>query len=334
MLKLRGRAKKLAIGSIVVLALAVATWAVIAAIRGFSWVFLPRIGLLHITLIFAYSIGTSASYVLVVRTLVRGAGYSAGFKECYLSLTASQGINYIIPLNTGLPARVYLYKRLINVPLSSGAALTGLEALLGLVLTAFIAAWGFFFVLDSFAKALLSMALVLTAIAVIGLSLFLLKTQPFVDDDMREGSKPGIRIRIRRFVVETRSGLAHVSKKSLALALFFMFLNGLFGALRLNLVIQTMGIHLNVWLVFTLICMSVTAGNLSLIPLGLGVRDVSLTILLMAVGVDRPQALSLVLIQRLFNPGWPLLLGIISLYILGIRRLIKNDNAGLCKGEA
>jgi uncharacterized protein (TIRG00374 family) len=71
---------------------------------------------------------------------------------------------------------------------------------------------------------------------------------------------------------------------------------------------------------------SITAGNLSMIPMGLGVRDASLTLLLVQLGVPNEIALSVTVIQRLFAPGWPLLLGLISANILGISEMTKRSD--------
>jgi uncharacterized protein (TIRG00374 family) len=68
---------------------------------------------------------------------------------------------------------------------------------------------------------------------------------------------------------------------------------------------------------------SVTAGNLSMIPMGLGVRDASFTVLLAQLGVPNEIALSVAVIQRLFSPGWPLLLGLISTNVLGVSEIVQ-----------
>ncbi len=79
------------------------------------------------------------------------------------------------------------------------------------------------------------------------------------------------------------------------------------------------------WLaVLAALTISITAGNLSMIPMGLGVRDASLTLLLRQLGAPDEVALSTAVIQRLFAPGLPLLLGLISANILGISEMVKR----------
>ena len=63
-----------------------------------------------------------------------------------------------------------------------------------------------------------------------------------------------------------------------------------------------------------------------MIPMGLGIRDVTFTWLLVQVGVPTEIALSAAVIQRIFAPGWPLLLGVISANILGVSEIINRYN--------
>jgi uncharacterized protein (TIRG00374 family) len=71
-----------------------------------------------------------------------------------------------------------------------------------------------------------------------------------------------------------------------------------------------------------------TLGSLSLLPMGLGVRDATLVALFVQAGADRDVAIAVAALERLLSTGVPLLLGILSAQILGLRAITKNSPGG------
>jgi uncharacterized protein (TIRG00374 family) len=61
-----------------------------------------------------------------------------------------------------------------------------------------------------------------------------------------------------------------------------------------------------------------TLGSLSLLPMGLGVRDATLVALFVQAGADRDVAIAVAALDRLLSTGVPLLLGLLSAQILGL----------------
>jgi uncharacterized protein (TIRG00374 family) len=61
-----------------------------------------------------------------------------------------------------------------------------------------------------------------------------------------------------------------------------------------------------------------TLGSLSLLPMGLGVRDAALVTLFVQAGADRDVAIAVAALDRLLSTGVPLLLGLLSAQILGL----------------
>jgi SAM-dependent methyltransferase len=68
-----------------------------------------------------------------------------------------------------------------------------------------------------------------------------------------------------------------------------------------------------------------TLGSLSLLPMGLGVRDATLVALFVQAGADRDVAIAVAAFDRLLSTGVPLLLGILSAQILGLRAIPKPE---------
>jgi uncharacterized protein (TIRG00374 family) len=100
-------------------------------------------------------------------------------------------------------------------------------------------------------------------------------------------------------------------------------------SVRLWIVLRVFGPAPSSLSLLAVFAISVTAGNLSMIPMGLGVRDASFTLLLARLGVSQEIALSAAVIQRLFSPGWPLLLGLISANVLGVSALTRQPESSV-----
>ena len=67
-------------------------------------------------------------------------------------------------------------------------------------------------------------------------------------------------------------------------------------------------------------------GILSMLPMGIGAKDASLTVLIIQLGVDRQVALVGVLVDRFLWTFVPLIAGIISANILGISDMMKSSD--------
>jgi uncharacterized protein (TIRG00374 family) len=104
-------------------------------------------------------------------------------------------------------------------------------------------------------------------------------------------------------------------------------------AMRLYLVLRMLGYAVSPLTLLYVQAIAVTTGNLSMIPLGLGARDASFVLLLAHLKVPNEIALSVAVIQRLFSPGWPLLLGLISTNVLGLREVLRAAGKGSPTGK-
>jgi len=135
-----------------------------------------------------------------------------------------------------------------------------------------------------------------------------------------------ITLRLLRFSETVQSGFRSVSPWRLGVVALLLGLNVAAATMRIYLVLLMLGWTVSWPALLAVLTISITAGNLSMIPMGLGVRDASLTLLLVQLGVPNEIALSVTVIQRLFAPGWPLLLGLISANILGISEMTKRSD--------
>jgi uncharacterized membrane protein YbhN (UPF0104 family) len=67
-------------------------------------------------------------------------------------------------------------------------------------------------------------------------------------------------------------------------------------------------------------------GALSMIPMGLGVREASVLFYLHYVGIPNEVGLSIVTIQRLLSTGLSFALGMLLGTLLGVKNLSSNSN--------
>lgn len=290
-------------------------------LRDVDWTLVHQTGLPYLFLILLLTALSILVYVTVVYVLVRASGHCTTFVRAYLVLTASLSANYVTPIKVGIPLRIYLYNHFMQIPLATGFALITVEAVLGMALPALIALVG---IATLFPSVEVIMPLVL--IGLLGASMtaillirpdrlrFLLYHLPFQHRVVRIG----------RFIERVQIGLRSVPPLAAIGVVLLILLMLIFQALRLHLVLQALGYTVSPLALLYVLAISVTAGNLSLIPMGLGVRDASFFVLLRQFGIPDEIVLSATVVERLFAPGFPLLLGLISTNILGVSELVKR----------
>lgn len=271
-------------------------------------------------------------YALLVYLLMRSSGHSTTLWQAYLVLTSSLSANYITPVKVGIPLRIYLYSYFMDIPAAMGTALVTVEALVGMLTPAFIAIAGTVLLFPSLG---LTAPVVLVALLLAGL-LFILRVKiGRLQSHLERLPFSRFTTRVIRFIERVQSGLRYISPMTVLMVVGLDLLMLWIQALRLWLVLGIFGPAPTPLSLLAVLTISVTAGNLSLIPMGLGVRDASFTLLLAQLGVPHEIALSAAVIQRLFSPGWPLLLGLISTNVLGVSEVIKRpaDIPGIIQGE-
>jgi len=290
-------------------------------LKDMDWTLFRRFGWLDLAWVLLLSMLGTVFYTLGVTILVRSSGYQATFVEIYLILTASLSANYVTPIKAGIPLRIYFYRHFMQIPVSMGTSLVSLETVIGMLLPALISTAGLLFVFESVG---LGIPLAFLAMLILAMAMLLFLTPKRLEPLVRHLPAWTFIRRVVNFIGHVQIGFHCVPIRAVLTSAFLFSLNLFTGAVRLHIVLKVLGYDLSTELLLYAITMSVTAGNLSLIPMGLGVRDASLTLILLDFGVPRAIAASIAIIQRLFVPGWPLLLGVISINVLGVRQLSKR----------
>jgi uncharacterized protein (TIRG00374 family) len=97
-----------------------------------------------------------------------------------------------------------------------------------------------------------------------------------------------------------------------------------FGGFSLALLSFFFDTRISLWQAVVANSAAFFLGSLSMIPMGLGVREGSLIFYLSQFGVPNEVAIAIVVVQRLLSTGLSLVLGITLASLLGLRNITKN----------
>lgn len=292
--------------------------------RDLDWTLIRQTAPGNIVLILISSFISIGIYSLEVLVLLSANDRTISLWKAYLVLTASMSTNYVTPVKIGIPLRVYLYNQIFGINYGAGSALVAIEAVMGLVVPILLAVPGIILLFNGSNIAILIVAITLIVLCMIG---FLILKPASIGKILRRLFSKKFGDRVETFVYNLQSGLKKVKPRTLLMITILLIMNFLVTSWRLYLIMESLGGELSFLKVFFARVISITAGSLSMIPMGLGVRDASVTFLLSSLGLSRDIAVTTALVERLFSPGFPLLLGLISANILGIRQLkMGKDN--------
>ena len=104
-------------------------------------------------------------------------------------------------------------------------------------------------------------------------------------------------------------------------------------AFCIYLVLQDLGVRSSVLDLVFVQSISGVIGIVSMLPMGIGAKDVSLTVLMVQIGVPHSVALAAALIDRTLWTFVPLVVGIVSANILGIARVVRWRKANWRKAD-
>lgn len=284
-------------------------------LRQNAWTFLNQMGGWPSIILAATAILYLLETILSTKILLRSMGYRVRYSDLYLVWTASLPANYTTPSKVGIPFRLFLYKNRLNIPFSVGTASIVLESIIGIGVVAVISAIGIFHLFQEFESEFyvsLSIFLLLTVTVLFGRKYF---RPPLLHD--RYANK--YLERIICFGVNSRSSINQASLKAI---IFFIFLLLIRLAIRVAATCFIL-LHLNYEISAVILLyvetISGLVGIVSMLPVGLGARELSFVFLLTRVGVQGDIAAFTAVITRIMWTLVPFLLGIISVNILGAK---------------
>jgi len=270
-------------------------------------------------------------HTLAVWIFLRRIQPSSSFSSVYLALTASSSVGYLLPGKLGLPVRVYLYRCLFGLTVAVSFGVVAWE----LAVTTFFplifsipALWIFYADPWLFASVSFLIFLLLSLILV---GYFLWR----YGDEINWLSKlRSLFFRVFPFAEgmgQTRKPLNFWTLASFSfLCLLVLFCSVFFS----QVLLIHLGSPVSFLTLLSIQSLSYLVGLISLMPMGLGARELSLVVLLGGAGVPVDVATYAALIQRVVATGLSFLLGLISLQVLGLRgNLVRIKEIQKAYGE-
>lgn len=240
-------------------------------------------------------------------------------------------VGYLLPAKLGLPLRIVLLQRQFGLGLVAVSTLLGLDAVIYYAGWAIAAAaalpWATAFDFRQW-QAILIVGAALTAAAVL---LALALRHP----DIWPAAMRGRMHRLRGLVGEMLRGRNGVpERRVLAAAAAVAALDIAGQVLRHVALLAMVGHHLPLSAVFAATALSIFAGLISMMPMGLGGYDVVMILLLGLHGVPLPDALAVVLANRAANLAVSAIVGVPSGAAMGIGAFARGSLTRLASGES
>jgi uncharacterized membrane protein YbhN (UPF0104 family) len=218
---------------------------------------------------------------------------------------SSMAAHYSTPAKIGFPLTVYLLKKFEDVPYGTGTAMILIELIVSTGICGVIALIGSFFYFTFDSRVLICLIVSLLALLV----LVYLAARRMMGRTQKNG-------KIKEFTKSVIEAFSRISwKKGICYGLLMMFIQVL-GSLYL--VLLSLFFFEKLSLIQSLVANSTAffLGAISMIPMGLGVREASMLFYLQHMGISNKVGLSIVTIQRLLSTGLSFVLG--SLFGAGL----------------
>jgi len=134
--------------------------------------------------------------------------------------------------------------------------------------------------------------------------------------------------RFCRFIKDIYESFQHLDKYNSLLYILIMTFIQILSGINLVLLAYFFSANLSLWQAVIAESAAFFLGALSMVPMGLGVREASVLFFLYHVGIPKGVGLSIVTIQRLISTGLGFILGAIFGAIIGMKSIrVDSDQA-------
>lgn len=284
-----------------------------SALKAINYQLLFFLALIHI---FSILFHTFAAWLLLHRVHSQSR-----LSQVYLALTSSLAVGYFLPGKLGLPARVYLYHRLFGLTVGASFGLVAWEIAVTILIPLVFSIPGLwmFYPQPWLFPLVLFLIFLIPSLVLVG---FFLR---------HHGAKIRWLYKIRclfsplsPFVEGLTQTLRSLDLRTIALFSLFCFFVLLCSVWFSQLLLLHLGSPVSPLSLLSIQSLSYLAGVISLMPMGLGARELSLVVLLGKVGVPADIATYAALIQRVIATGLSFFLGLISMRILWLNGSLRE----------
>lgn len=279
------------------------------------WGTVSHLKVWHLLILLSIYCLISTSLILSRKYLLHALSATPSTRNLIYIHFSTMAAHYSTPAKLGFPLAVYLLKKFENIPYGTGTAMILIELIVNTGLCGFIALIGsfFFFTLDSMVVLYLFLSLLV----------FLVLTYFVARQIMRNAQKDS---KIHQFVKNIIESFSRISwAKLICYGLITTFIQ-LLGSLNLVLLSHFFSGDLSLFQSLVANSTAFFLGAISMVPMGLGVRETSMLFYLHHMGLKDEVGLSIVTIQRLLSTGLSFVLGAFFGSLLGLKNVSKNSN--------
>ena len=232
------------------------------------------------------------------------------FKNLVLIHFASASTNYSAPVKLGYPLIAFLLKKLENVQYPATTAMISVGLMFSLINSAIIAFTGFFVydLLDHF-------KVDTGQFWVVGLVAFLIVILIFLRKKLGK---------LRGFIKATVDNIRVVKPANLVVYEAIRITMLLAVSAQFTFLINLSGGNITIFQAIFVMSCSFILGALSMVPMGLGVTELSTMGILVMFGVTEEIALAVALLQRAIVTGTTMILGLLSSMFLGLAKHVES----------
>jgi len=235
------------------------------------------------------------------------------FKNLFSIHFSSMAAHYSTPAKVGFPLVVYLLNKLDKVPYATGTTMILIELIVSMTICGIIAFAGAFFYFANNTKILIlsfSYLFIFGLLTFYGVRIFL-----------KKGNENS---RAYQFIKKAHEAFSQVAVFRLIIYSFLMLLIQLLSGITLVLLCYFFSKELTLWQAIIANSTAFFLGAISMIPMGLGVREGSILFYLKHLGIPNEIGISIITIQRLFSTGLTFILGVVFGTLLGVRNIAQD----------
>lgn len=289
--------------------------------RGTDFSFLRRLtarSLMYIVPLFLlYQAAAVAAHSILLRTM----GHPVSIPQLTVILFASYASNLAGLAKVGVPVRIYLLRQMSRVPVAIGTSASAVLYFVELAITIIIALVGFsYFVPETTARN--TAWLVILILLVVALAAFFHLRRP------RETRLKGAGRRIADFLVQVQDGMRKTTVATFAGLVSLALGKRVTLAVTSYIILKELGTYLPLKGLIFLQSSAILVGFISMVPFGLGTRDVTTFLLYERLGMRPEVSAAMTAIERTIWTLVPFCFGVISAALIGASRRFSSQPEG------
>lgn len=257
----------------------------------------------------------SLTLILQRKYLLAALSFRTAFKSLLLIHFSSMAAHYSTPAKIGFPLSVYLLKKFEDIPYSVGTSVIILELTVSTGVCGLLALLGAF---QFFTHQIHTLVFFLSAFIFLFLITFFLVKWYLL--------RSGVKNRLIVFIQNIYEALTKISLLQIFLYFFITLLVQILSGLTLALLVGFMEAKISLWQAIVVNSTAFFIGAVSMVPMGLGVREASIFFYLRNLSIADSVIIPIAAIQRILSTGLSFLLGMIFGALLGIEAVNKDPS--------